>query len=83
MKALVDDGPHRDILRFVRSRHAGRLGRPAEGWLVDPKEGDAFLDWGSHGVDSIRFFTGADAVRRYRLRQLPARISAVDPSAMV
>jgi predicted dehydrogenase len=34
-------------------------------WAYDPNEGDAFLDWGSHACDAIRWFSGADAVRVY------------------
>ncbi|HVA85419.1 MAG TPA: Gfo/Idh/MocA family oxidoreductase [Candidatus Saccharimonadales bacterium] len=34
-------------------------------WAYDPSEGDAFLDWGSHACDAIRWFGGADAVRVY------------------
>ena len=34
-------------------------------WPEDPREGDAFLDWGSHACDATRWFTGADAVRVY------------------
>jgi len=34
-------------------------------WAYDPNEGDAFLDWGSHACDAVRWFSGADAVRVY------------------
>jgi predicted dehydrogenase len=34
-------------------------------WAYDPGEGDAFLDWGSHACDAVRWFSGADAVRVY------------------
>jgi predicted dehydrogenase len=34
-------------------------------WAYDPGEGDAFLDWGSHACDAMRWFTGAEAVRCY------------------
>ncbi len=34
-------------------------------WPMDPNEGDAFLDWGSHACDGIRWLTGAEAVRVY------------------
>ena len=45
---------------------------------IDPSEGDAFLDWGSHACDAIRWFSGADAVRVYadmdNYTGLPTRI---------
>ena len=34
-------------------------------WTFDPREGDAFLDWGAHACDAIRWFSGAEAVRVY------------------
>ena len=34
-------------------------------WAYDPHEGNAFLDWGSHACDAIRWFSGAEAVRVY------------------
>ena len=36
-----------------------------QSWPSDPREGDAFLDWGSHACDAIRWFSGAEAVRVY------------------
>ena len=36
-----------------------------QSWPSDPREGDAFLDWGAHACDAIRWYTGADAVRVY------------------
>ena len=60
-KELIQDGTIGQI-RFVRitSPTVG-WDVPADGWFVDPKEGGAYLDWGPHGVDAIRWFTGADA----------------------
>ena len=83
VKALVDDGTLGE-LRFVKitSPTVG-WDVPAEGWFVDPKEGGAFLDWGPHGVDSIRFFSGADAVLAFGMFDNFGGIPAVDPSAMV
>jgi predicted dehydrogenase len=31
-------------------------------WLQDPAEGSAFLDWGSHACDMIRWLSGSEAV---------------------
>jgi len=35
-------------------------GYPNSGWPLDPAEGSAFLDWGSHGCDLMRWLVGAD-----------------------
>lgn len=45
----------------VRMLQAWRLvaGYPNAGWPLDPREGSAFLDWGSHGCDVLRWFAGA------------------------
>jgi predicted dehydrogenase len=83
VKSLVGDGTLGE-LRFIKitSPTVG-WDVPAEGWFVDPKEGGAFLDWGPHGVDSIRFFSGADAVLAFGMFDNFGGIPAVDPSAMV
>jgi len=83
VKRLVDDGTIGPI-RFIRitSPTVG-WDVPEEGWFVDPKEGGAFLDWGPHGVDSIRFFAGADATLAFGMFENFGNISATDPSAMV
>jgi predicted dehydrogenase len=31
-------------------------------WLQDPAEGSAFLDWGSHACDMIRWLSGSEAI---------------------
>jgi myo-inositol 2-dehydrogenase/D-chiro-inositol 1-dehydrogenase/scyllo-inositol 2-dehydrogenase (NAD+) len=36
-----------------------------QSWPDDPREGDAFLDWGSHGCDATRWLTGSEPVRIY------------------
>ena len=36
-----------------------------QSWPDDPREGDAFLDWGAHACDATRWLTGAEAVRMY------------------
>jgi predicted dehydrogenase len=44
-------------------------------WSYDPGEGDAFLDWGAHACDAMRWFTGAEPVRAFaemdNFRKLP------------
>lgn len=62
-KALLDAGEIGD-LRYVRavSAIAGWTNGPAH-WSDNPAEGDAFLDWGAHGCDALRWFSGSEAVR--------------------
>jgi predicted dehydrogenase len=66
-KAFIDEGRIGRIL-FLRPMSvtpgAGFANVP-QSWPSDPREGDAFLDWGAHACDAIRWFTGADAVRAY------------------
>jgi len=83
VKSLVEDGTL-GPLRFIKitSPTVG-WDVPDTGWFVDPREGGAFLDWGPHGVDSIRFFAGSDAVLAFGMFDNFGGISAVDPSAMV
>ncbi len=42
--------------------HVHRLfpGYPNSGWPLDPREGGAWLDWGSHGCDLVRWFAGRE-----------------------
>jgi predicted dehydrogenase len=35
-------------------------GYPNSGWTLDPAEGTAWLDWGSHGCDVVRWFAGRE-----------------------
>jgi predicted dehydrogenase len=56
---------------------------PADGWFVDPREGGAYLDWGPHGCDTLRWFTGSEATVAFGLFANFGGIPAVDPSAMV
>ena len=66
-KTFVDEGRIGEIL-FLRPMSvtpgAGFANVP-QSWPSDPREGDAFLDWGAHACDGIRWFTGADAIRAY------------------
>lgn len=66
-KEYIDQGLIGDIL-FLRpmSVTPGHgFDNVPQSWPMDPAEGDAFLDWGSHACDAVRWFTGADAVRVY------------------
>jgi predicted dehydrogenase len=48
----------------IRMIHVHRLindvGYPTSGWTIAPGEGDAFLDWGSHGCDIVRWFARSE-----------------------
>ena len=62
-KRLVDAGRIGDV-RMIQAWRAlsGGLPFPEGSWAVDPKEGGAFLDWGSHGCDVVRWFAGSEPV---------------------
>ena len=55
---LVADGAAGEPLVI----HVHRLfpGYPNTGWPLDPREGGAWLDWGSHGCDLVRWFAGRE-----------------------
>ena len=55
---LVADGAAGDLVAI----HVHRLfpGYPNTGWPLDPREGGAWLDWGSHGCDIVRWFAGRE-----------------------
>jgi len=57
-KRLVEDGAIGD-LRMISVRRI-LDGYPNSGWTLDPAEGTAWLDWGSHGCDVVRWFAGAE-----------------------
>ena len=46
-------------LRMI-SVHRILEGYPNSGWTLDEREGTAFLDWGSHGADIVRWFAGRE-----------------------
>jgi myo-inositol 2-dehydrogenase/D-chiro-inositol 1-dehydrogenase len=62
-KRLVEDGEI-GSLRMI-SVHRILDGYPNEGWTLDPREGTAWLDWGSHGCDVVRWFAGFDPLRAF------------------
>jgi len=55
---LVADGVAGDLVAI----HVHRLfpGYPNSGWPLDPREGGAWLDWGSHGCDIVRWYAGRE-----------------------
>ncbi len=55
---LVADGVAGDLVAI----HVHRLfpGYPNTGWPLDPREGGAWLDWGSHGCDIVRWYAGRE-----------------------
>lgn len=82
-KELIDDGTVGRITMFRVTSPTVGWDVPADGWFVDPREGGAYLDWGPHGCDTLRWFTGSDATIAFGLFQNFGDIPAVDPSAMV
>jgi predicted dehydrogenase len=84
-KAYIDDGRIGDIL-FLRPMSvtpgAGFANVP-QSWPSDPREGDAFLDWGAHACDAIRWFTGAEPVRVYADYDNFTGLPLESPTAMV
>lgn len=84
-KAYVDEGRIGEIL-FLRPMSvtpgAGFANVP-QSWPSDPREGDAFLDWGSHACDAIRWFTGAEPVRVYADYENFTGLPLESPTAMV
>jgi predicted dehydrogenase len=55
---IVASGGAGDLVEI----HVHRLfpGYPNTGWPLDPREGGAWLDWGSHGCDIVRWFAGRE-----------------------
>ncbi len=82
-KALVDDGTVGAIRMIRITSPTVGWDVPADGWFVDPAEGGAFLDWGPHGVDTLRWYSGSDASLAFGCFENFGAISAVDPTAMV
>lgn len=55
---LIRDGVAGDLVAI----HVHRLfpGYPNTGWPLEPAEGGAWLDWGSHGCDIVRWYAGRE-----------------------
>lgn len=82
-KQLIEDGTVGRITMFRVTSPTVGWDVPADGWFVDPREGGAYLDWGPHGCDTLRWFTGSEATVAFGLFANFGGIPAVDPSAMV
>ena len=82
-KTLIDDGTVGRIRMFRVTSPTVGWDVPADGWFVDPAEGGAYLDWGPHGCDTLRWFTGSEATQAFGMMANFGDIPAVDPSAMV
>lgn len=84
-KAFIDAGRIGEIL-FLRPMSvtpgAGFANVP-QSWPSDPREGDAFLDWGAHACDAIRWFTGAEPIRAYADYDNFTGLPLENPTAMV
>jgi len=84
-KSYIDEGRIGEIL-FLRPMSvtpgSGFTNVP-QSWPSDPGEGDAFLDWGSHACDAIRWFSGAEAVRVYADYENFTGLPLESPTAMV
>jgi predicted dehydrogenase len=66
-KEYIDEGRIGELLfiRPVSATPGHGFKNVPQSWPMLASEGDAFLDWGSHACDAIRWFTGADARRVY------------------
>jgi predicted dehydrogenase len=84
-KQYIDEGRIGEIL-FLRPMSvtpgSGFVNVP-QSWPSDPREGDAFLDWGAHACDAIRWFTGAEPVRVYADYENFTGLPLESPTAMV
>ena len=84
-KQYIDEGRIGEIL-FLRplsvTPGAGIVNVP-QTWPNDPREGDAFLDWGAHACDAIRWFSGAEPVRVYADYENFTGTTPESPTALV
>ncbi len=84
-KRLIDEGAIGD-LRYIRpmSPTIGAGLAPGNHWSADPKEGKAFLDWGCHCCDAIRWLSGSEATRvQAEFTAFSPYPEAPDPTAIV
>ena len=84
-KQYIDEGRIGEIL-FLRPMSVtpgSGFANVPQSWPSDPREGDAFLDWGAHACDAIRWFSGAEAVRVYADYENFTGLSLESPTAMV
>lgn len=81
-RRLIDEGAIGEV-RIVRATSPLiGLGLPEGHWLSDPREGDLFLDWGSHACDMFRWLTGSEAVRVAAETADFGRTGALGPTVM-
>ena len=80
-RRIIEDGGI-GSLRMI-SVHRILDGYPNEGWTLDPREGSAWLDWGSHGCDVIRWFGGSDPLRAFAQFTTYRRTPPANLSGMV
>jgi len=60
-RRMIDDGEIGDVRMIQTWRgQSGGTGLGPDHWAADPHEGGAFLDWGSHGCDVVRWYAGAE-----------------------
>src|SRR3954452_19945186 len=60
-RRLIDEGEIGDVRMIQTWRgQANGTGLPSDHWAADPHEGGAFLDWGSHGCDIVRWYAGSE-----------------------
>ncbi len=86
---LVADGAAGEPIAI----HVHRLfpGYPNTGWPLDPREGGAWLDWGSHGCDVARWYAGREpelviarfASRRTDMPDLTGMVTFEFPGALL
>ena len=84
-KAYIDEGRIGEIL-FLRPMSVtpgSGFANVPQSWPSDPREGDAFLDWGAHACDAIRWFSGAEAVRVYADYENFTGLPLESPTALV
>lgn len=84
-KELIDEGAIGEI-RYLRpmSPIIGWGIAPGNHWITNPGEGVAFLDWGAHACDAIRWLSGSEAVRVFAdYANFGSVPGALDPTACV
>jgi predicted dehydrogenase len=62
-KAMIDAGEIGEVrmIQVWRGIDGGLARSLGEGsWALDPHEGGPFLDWGSHGCDVVRWYSGGE-----------------------
>lgn len=84
-KEYIDQGLIGDLLylRPMSVTPGAGFAEIVQHWTFDPREGDAFLDWGAHACDAIRWFSGAEPVRIYADYENFTGQQLESPSAMV